>query len=594
MRKAIVFVALFALIASTAFGAAFAPTVLKISAPSQVVYKFDGSTLSIPVTLTGAPASTYFMVFTKDQGTKIGTVRNGYLGWHYVNKIDTCVYLAQAVALTKGSNTINWNGKGEGGTAVPKGTYTYYLWGFDNVNPKTLATSQLTPGWEGRDMIFDTNWVDGKPLANPLIYSATYNGSSSETEVDYTRTKWKLGNDPADATLKETTKYKTYCENSSIAFAPGKEKIFFNQTHNNVGTWILRQWEWVPNGDAILQTKFGDNGQATWPSKTTKAWSYMGGPQSDGKGTIFCTDADLSGVGDFSNIWYFDATDGSTIRKVDISEWWVKADEGGEHGGQLTGGPTDLMYRNGWLICSSHSCCMFQMMQPANESDADATIWTNGNGDWVGDHNFQPDAKNKWFCNDYNVAPYSYSSTIDANGFVICPAYDMGAVSFSFFAPDGTGIGYPAYAGETASYKWIDRFVDSGSAFDGIYMDNSSSSDQNAKNGWWFVAQDSFKGVISDQVAVADAAPAAFAVAQNTPNPFNPTTTINFTIAKAGKVTVDVFNSAGQKVDTIANAQMTAGSHSVNWNAAKFSAGVYFCTVKSGSLSKTVKMTLLK
>jgi hypothetical protein len=39
---------------------------------------------------------------------------------------------------------------------------------------------------------------------------------------------------------------------------------------------------------------------------------------------------------------------------------------------------------------------------------------------------------------------------------------------------------------------------------------------------------------------------------------------------------------------------MTAGSHSVTWNASKFSAGVYFSTVKSGGLSKTVKMTLLK
>jgi len=320
----------------------------------------------------------------------------------------------------------------------------------------------------------------------------------------------------------------------------------------------------------------------------------MGGPQSDGKGTLFCTDADLSGVGDFSNIYYFDVTDGSQLRKVDISQWWVKVEEGGENGGQLTGGPTDLMYRNGLMIASSHSSCMFQMMTPAAESDDDATIWTNGNGDYVGDHDFQTDAKYKWFCNDYNVAPYSYSSTLDANGFVICPAFDMGAVSFSLFAPDGTGIGYPAYAGETASYKWIDRFVDNGGAFDGIYMDNSSSTDAASTAGWWHVAHDSFKGVISDQVAVADAAPAAFAVAQNTPNPFNPTTTINFTIAKAGKVTVDVFNSAGQKVDTIANAQMTAGSHSVNWNAAKFSAGVYFATVKTGSFSKTVKMTFLK
>jgi len=130
-----------------------------------------------------------------------------------------------------------------------------------------------------------------------------------------------------------------------------------------------------------------------------------------------------------------------------------------------------------------------------------------------------------------------------------------------------------------------------------MYTTNNLNSTATAKaidSTVWYVAHDSIKGIISNQVGVADAAPAAFAVAQNTPNPFNPTTTINFSIPKAGKVTVEVFNAAGQKVDTIVNSQMTAGSHSVNWNAAKFSAGVYFCTVKSGSFSKTVKMTFLK
>jgi hypothetical protein len=47
-------------------------------------------------------------------------------------------------------------------------------------------------------------------------------------------------------------------------------------------------------------------------------------------------------------------------------------------------------------------------------------------------------------------------------------------------------------------------------------------------------------------------------------------------------------------VDTILNANLNAGSHSATWNASKFSAGVYFYTVKSGDFSKTLKMTLLK
>jgi hypothetical protein len=59
-------------------------------------------------------------------------------------------------------------------------------------------------------------------------------------------------------------------------------------------------------------------------------------------------------------------------------------------------------------------------------------------------------------------------------------------------------------------------------------------------------------------------------------------------------VSIAVFNAAGQKVATLSNGFMQAGSHSVVWDASKFSAGVYFCTISSGEISKTIKMTLLK
>ena len=102
------------------------------------------------------------------------------------------------------------------------------------------------------------------------------------------------------------------------------------------------------------------------------------------------------------------------------------------------------------------------------------------------------------------------------------------------------------------------------------------------------------KGILTNLVAVDEDVPSAFSVEQNSPNPFNPTTTISFTTAEAGNVTIDVFNVAGQKVDTITSEFMNAGSHSVTWDATGFSAGVYFYTVKSGDFSRTMKMTLLK
>ncbi len=197
-------------------------------------------------------------------------------------------------------------------------------------------------------------------------------------------------------------------------------------------------------------------------------------------------------------------------------------------------------------------------------------------------------------------APYSYVTDADRHLFSTFGAYDLGAVSFGLIGPDGTGIDYYAFAGEIADWKCGTTYIDYDSAYDGIITDNISTSgaeDPGAikyGNGIWFVAHDSIKGIITNVVAVENDAPDAFAVAQNSPNPFNPTTTISFSIPEAGNVAIDVFNVAGQRVDTVVSDFMSAGSHSVTWNASEFSAGVYFYSVKTDNFTKTMKMTLLK
>jgi len=110
-----------------------------------------------------------------------------------------------------------------------------------------------------------------------------------------------------------------------------------------------------------------------------------------------------------------------------------------------------------------------------------------------------------------------------------------------------------------------------------------------------WVAFDSAHGIITNMpVAVEEESQAAFSVDAAYPNPANPTTTIGFTLAEAGHVTVDIYNVAGQKVDTLVDDRMRTGKHSVVWDGSGFSAGVYFYTVMSGNFSKTMKVTLLR
>ena len=178
MKKVLVFVLPLVMFASAVLAADFAPTVLKLSASQYVLYNFDSTTLEIPVTVTGTPAAVYFLVFTKDNGTTINRVRNGYLGWHYVNQIDTCLYLSPMSQFDRGANKIKWNGKDESGNAVPKGDYTYYLFGFDNADSRVQMTKHMNMFAHGAPTII-THDTSGKPLANPILYSNVPNNNAS-------------------------------------------------------------------------------------------------------------------------------------------------------------------------------------------------------------------------------------------------------------------------------------------------------------------------------------------------------------------------------------------------------------------------------
>ena len=97
----------------------------------------------------------------------------------------------------------------------------------------------------------------------------------------------------------------------------------------------------------------------------------------------------------------------------------------------------------------------------------------------------------------------------------------------------------------------------------------------------------------------SDILPKEFALHDNYPNPFNPTTTIRFDLPKATDVSILIFNVLGQKIKTIDMSQINPGYHSVVWNAtndygSQVSAGMYFYQLRTNDFIKTKKMVLLK
>jgi len=88
--------------------------------------------------------------------------------------------------------------------------------------------------------------------------------------------------------------------------------------------------------------------------------------------------------------------------------------------------------------------------------------------------------------------------------------------------------------------------------------------------------------------------PVNFELSQNFPNPFNPTTKINFAIPQAGNVRLSVYNVLGQEVATLINGFKNAGNYSIEWNASELASGIYIYQLQSGSINISKKMTLLK
>ncbi len=88
--------------------------------------------------------------------------------------------------------------------------------------------------------------------------------------------------------------------------------------------------------------------------------------------------------------------------------------------------------------------------------------------------------------------------------------------------------------------------------------------------------------------------PNKYNLAQNFPNPFNPSTKISYSIPKAGDVNINIYSVVGELVTTLVNEKQEAGAYQLEFDASSLTSGVYFYTLTSGEFTKTNKMILMK
>ncbi len=174
--------------------------------------------------------------------------------------------------------------------------------------------------------------------------------------------------------------------------------------------------------------------------------------------------------------------------------------------------------------------------------------------------------------------------------------YDYCFVEYSFNGSDWLELAQ--YSG--LSDDWVQEFLFVPELVDHyVYLRFRITADDVLNDpGWWV---DDVKIVASTGASANNNIPVYNSVLiDNYPNPFNPETTISFSVAQASSfVNLDIFNIKGQKVKTLVNSEINSGFHSVVWdgtsdNGKPVTSGVYFYKMQNLNYTKTKKMILLK
>ena len=96
-----------------------------------------------------------------------------------------------------------------------------------------------------------------------------------------------------------------------------------------------------------------------------------------------------------------------------------------------------------------------------------------------------------------------------------------------------------------------------------------------------------------DNLGLADL-PLEVSLSPAYPNPFNPSTSLAYTVPVDGNITLSVYDVNGRLVESLVDSYQTAGNYSTVWNAASISSGVYFVRLSASSEILTQKVMLIK
>ena len=145
--------------------------------------------------------------------------------------------------------------------------------------------------------------------------------------------------------------------------------------------------------------------------------------------------------------------------------------------------------------------------------------------------------------------------------------------------------------------SWDDAWFEQSGLFDWSAVDRFeivNEHDALSNANLWFdeinIFDPSVTGLVNEKVEV----PQKYILNQNFPNPFNPTTTISYSIPQNASVSITIYDLLGSVVKTLINENKLTGNHSIIFNASDIASGIYYYTIKANGFIETKKLVVLK
>ncbi len=169
---------------------------------------------------------------------------------------------------------------------------------------------------------------------------------------------------------------------------------------------------------------------------------------------------------------------------------------------------------------------------------------------------------------------------------------DRNGTVFTWFSNDGNGEFTSLNIDESIQYPQDFVFQDmDGDGDHDIVMVSGRASGGQFSGGQVTLY---LNGYGSEGIKESASAPATCTLLRNHPNPFNPTTMIEFELTQPQRIQLAVYDMRGRRVAQLAAGSYDAGTHSVQFDGGELASGVYLCRLSTGKQVTTRKMVLIR